>query len=100
MKLANADKLEYIKVSSHGLFKVGEKGTPEEYTAVKSPIKIKFDKDILALFYADVNETTGEKRITYSVLHSTERKFKEEYVREVIFKHINYDSDCAMIKFI
>lgn len=99
MKLANADNLNYIKVSSHGLFKVGEKNSPEEYSAVKSPIKIKFDKDILALFYASVNEVTGEKTITYSVLHSTERKFKDDYVKEVIFKHISYDSDRAMIKF-
>lgn len=99
MKLANADKLDYIKVSSHGLFKIGEKSTPEEYVAVTSPIKIKFDKDILALFYAEVNPDTGERWITYSVLHSTERKFKEDYVKEVIFKHLKYDSTRAMIKF-
>lgn len=100
MKLANADNLDYIKVSSHGLFKIGEKNRPEEYSAVTSPIKIKFDKDILVLFYAVIDEVTGERKITYSVLHSTERKFKEDYVKEVIFKHISYDSDRAMIKFV
>mgnify|MGYP001070764961 CR=1 FL=1 len=98
MKLVNADNLDYIRVSNHGLFKVGERNVPQEYSAVTSPIKIKFDKDILALFYANIAED-GKREITYSVLHSTQRKFKDEYVKDVILKSTSYDADRAILHF-
>lgn len=98
MLLIDVGKLDYIKVSSRGLLKIGEIGAPEEYKAVTSPIKIKFDKDILALFYANIDED-GERSITYSVLNSTKRKFKDEYVKELIMNSIDYIPAKAMCKF-
>jgi len=101
MLLVDASKLDYIKVSSHGLFKIGRLDRPTEYEAVTSPIKVKFDKDILILFYATSAEDAddGRARITYSVLNSTRRKFKDEYVKEILDRRISYDSSRAMLKF-
>lgn len=101
MLLVDASKLDYIKVSSHGLFEIGRLDRPTEYEAVTSPIKVKFDKDILVLFYATPEEDAedGHAKITYSVLNSTRRKFKDEYVKEILDRHISYDSSQAMLKF-
>lgn len=98
MMLIDVSKLDYLKVSSHGLFKVGELGSPEEYKAVKSPIKVKFDKDILCLFHANV-EDDGSRSITYSVLNSTRRKFKDEYVKDLIMSTIEYNPEKALLHF-
>jgi hypothetical protein len=100
MKLANADNLNYISVFSRDQFVISEKQYPEEYSVIKSPIKIKFDKDIIALFYAHEDENTGEQKISFSVLHSTQRKFKDDYVKEVIYSRVSYDSMLAKLKFI
>jgi hypothetical protein len=98
MLLIDYGKLDYIKVSSTGLFKIGEIGAPEEYKAVKSPIKVKFDKDILVLFYAEIDEN-GVKSITYSPLYSTRRKFKDEYVKELVMSKIDYVAEKALLRF-
>jgi len=99
MLLIDASKLDYIKVSSHNLFKVGEIGAPEEYRAVTSPIKVKFAHDILVLFYAGRHDD-GRAYISYSVLNSTKRKFKDEYVKELMNKKTKYDKERALLKFV
>lgn len=98
MFLIDVGKLDYIKVSSHGLFKIGEIGAPEEYKAVKSPIKVKLDKDILVLFYANADDDS-KSCITYDVLNSTKRKFKDEYVKELLMSKIDFIPAKQMIKF-
>lgn len=99
MLLIDASKLDYVKVSSHGLFKVGEVRAPEEYRAVTSPIKVKLAHDVLVLLYANVNGDEGRPSITYSVLNSTQRKFKDEYVAELLKKSTEYDSGRALLRF-
>lgn len=98
MKLIDVGKLDYLKVSSHGLFKVGMKDSPEEYSAVKSPVKVKFAPDVFLVFSADIDEA-GKRFISYSILHSTERKFKDDYVKDLCFGMFSYDADRAMLKF-
>lgn len=98
MKLIDVGKLDYLKVSSHGLFKVGMKDSPEEYSAVKSPVKIKFAPDIFLVFTAEIGDD-GRRCIRYSILHSTERKFKDNYVKDLCFGMFSYDADRAMLKF-
>lgn len=102
MMLIDASKLDYLKVSSRGLFKVGEIGAKEEYKAVSSPIKVKLAPDILVLFYATAADTDQGKpaEITYSVLKSTERKFKLEYVKDLLNKSVEYYPDRALMKFV
>jgi len=99
MLLIDASKLDYVKVSSHGLFKVGEVGAPEEYKAVTSPIKVKLRHDVLVLLYANLSDDGGRPSITYSVLNSTKRKFKDDYVAELIHKSTEYDRERALLKF-
>lgn len=101
MLLIDASKLDYAKVSSRGLFKIGRKDRPTEYEAVTSPIKVKFDKDILVLFYAQSADDSedGMPHVTYSVLHSTQRKFKDEYVKEILDRRVKYSASKAMLKF-
>jgi hypothetical protein len=101
MLLVDASKLDYVKVSSHGLFKIGRKDRPSEYEAVTSPIKVKFDKDILVLFYAKSADDSedGVAHISYSVLNSTQRKFKDEYVKEILDRRVKYSASKAMLKF-
>lgn len=98
MKLIDVGKLDYLKVSSHGLFKVGMKGTPEEYSAVKSPVKVKFATDIFLVFNAWVDDD-GKRSITATILRSTKRKFKDEYVTDLCNGMMSYDSDRAIVKF-
>jgi hypothetical protein len=101
MLLVDASKLDYIKVSSHGLFKIGRKDRPTEYEAVTSPIKVKFDKDILFLFYAVGQDDSedGLSHIKYSVLNSTKRKFNKDYLKELLDRRTQYDAERCMIKF-
>ena len=98
MLLIDASKLDYVKVSSHGLFKVGVVGAPEEYRAVTSPIKIKLAHDVLVLLNAHL-DGNGRRRITFSVLNSTKRKFKDDYVAELFIKQTEYDEERALLKF-
>jgi hypothetical protein len=99
MMLIDASKLDYLKVSSRGLFKVGEKGVPEEYKAVTSPIKVKFEPDVLVLFYANIDEDGSNPNISYSILKSTRRKFKDEYVSDIVNKTCKYDGNRALLSF-
>jgi hypothetical protein len=99
MLLIDASKLDYVKVSSHGLFKVGEVGSPEEYRAVTSPIKVKLAHDVLVLLYANTGDDDERPSITYSVLNSTKRKFKDDYVTELIRRKTTYDGERALLRF-
>lgn len=74
------------------------KDSPEEYSAVKSPVKVKFAPDVFLVFSADIDEA-GKRFISYSILHSTERKFKDDYVKDLCFGMFSYDADRAMLKF-
>lgn len=98
MMLIDAGKLDYIEVDLDGYFRVSEIDSPIEYKVVSSPIKVKFAKDILALMYASRDED-GHPRIAYNVLNSTKRKFKDDYVNELINRKCDYNRRFGILRF-
>lgn len=100
MLLVNVSNLDYVKVSNHGLFKIGRKDRPAEYEAVTSPIKVKLDKDLIVLLFAQFDEDHDCYKITYQPLYSTARKFKDEYIKEALMSKVKYDPERVLLKFV
>lgn len=96
MMLINSSNVEHFKISSHGLIKVSRKDRPEEYSAVKGPIKVKLDKDLFVV--VDIAEDEyGGYRWDLSVLNSTKRKFNMDYVNEIWNKQFSWSKDSDII---
>jgi hypothetical protein len=90
MKLLNAGKKSWIKVRKDGRFAIKQTDAPEEFIVVTSPIKLKLDKDMLVFLDAVPN---AEIPFSYRILYSTARKFREDYVKDEFYKHINLLAD-------
>jgi hypothetical protein len=94
MMLVNAADLKCVKACKGerlGIFKVGRRD--DEFEVVHSQVKVKLDKDVLMLIFCEDRE--GRPHLTYSWLESTRRKFKEDYLSEVLdrsFPEVKEDS--------
>lgn len=98
MLLIDASKLGYVRALKNGLLKVVEISSPEEFKAVKSPIKVKLAHDVLVLLFAELDDY-DRPTIRFSVLNSTQRKFKDDYVAELLSKVAKYDRGNAICWF-
>jgi hypothetical protein len=97
MMLINSSDVERLVISPYGLIEVTCKKRPEEYAAVKPPIKVKLDKDMLVVIDLDGDELHGFSW-NITALNSTKRKFNMTYVNEVFTKQFIYSSNSDIIE--
>lgn len=99
MLLVNAANLTYVKASSNDKIKLARLDRPSEYEAVKSPIKVKLDKDIL-MFIICHDDEEGKPHLYYNWLYSTTDKFKEDYLKQRLHDAlIEVDNDRQLWRF-
>lgn len=97
MLLIDVGKLDSIEAMSEERLKVCYRAYDDEYTVVRGPIKLKFDKDVLAMVYSD-SSANGKPTLKFSVLKSTKRKFKDTYVKGLIRKACLIDDSHRIMK--
>lgn len=96
MKLLNAGTKNWIRVKKDGRFIIKQESAKEDYIVVSSPIKLKLGKDMLVFLDA---VPSAEVPFSYRILYSTQRKFKEDYVKDEFFKHVKYFSEDKTLRF-
>lgn len=83
MLLIDVGKLVRVEATANGGLIISRKDFQNGFQVIQGPIKVKLDKDILVVI-SPAQDDTGAPRLAYSILKSTQRKFKDDYVRDVL----------------
>ena len=99
MKLVIADKLNFIDWWQDGYLRIGSLEHGDEFSIVKSPIKVKFGTDVLGIVSTFVDKEYPEGAVSITPLHCTERKFGYNCAAKLIESRLCDSSDYRRLVF-